>query len=122
MSSTQAPSIRQILESNPELDDIDFDQPGTLDNIVLGDGEGGEGVDYRQGHSGEIAFTKTWGLWVLRHGTDETGEWTYTYTVHPDYRTARAAYIAEVERMQAEGVAWEPDVCPIWDRLERAWK
>lgn len=115
-------TITEALQANPELDGVDLDEPGALDNIILGDGEGGEGVDYHQGHSGEIAFTKTWGLWVLRHGTDETGEWTYTYTVHPGYRAARVAYIAEIERMQAEGVTWEPDVCPIWDRLEAAWK
>lgn len=36
-------------------------------------------------------------------------------------RMAKAAYIAEIERLQAAGVAWEPDWCPIWDRVAAGW-
>lgn len=130
MSSTQAPSIRQILDT-PDLDErTDLDDPDQIQNLILGDGEGGEGVSYHTSEAdGDIGFTKIEGWWILKHGThrgeygsDGRQVWHFDFTPYATYREGRAAYIAEIERMQAEGVAWEPDVCPIWDRLEAAWK
>lgn len=116
-----APTIRQILEA--QLDEgIDLDDPAEVANLLLGDGEGGEGVDYRHGDTeGEIAFTKTWGTWVLRHGRC-TGTWAWDFTPYETRSDAKAAYIAAIEAKQAEGVTWAPDYCPIFDQIEATWK
>lgn len=123
--------IREALASHPDIDfDIDWNNPYEVWELLAGDGEGGEGVDYRHGgKEGEIGFTQTWGKWVTRdHCTtgelDQEGDpiWDYNWTVHPTRGTAKAAYIALIEGHQAAGVTWEPDYCPIFDQVEKAWK
>lgn len=116
MTDTQhLPTITEIM-AEPLAEGAD------LDEAILGDGAGGEGVEYLQGDvTGEIAYTKIRGWWILRHGTDAGGDWTYTYSPHATYHEATAAYIEAIEAAQAQGVTWEPDHCPIWDRVAAAW-
>src|SRR5690625_5149231 len=115
MSETQTPTIAEIM-AEP------FAEGADLYEASHGDGAGGEGVDYQAGDvTGEIAYTKIRGWWILRHGTDAGGDWTYTYSPHATYREATAAYIEAIEAAQAQGVTWEPDHCPIWDRVAAAW-
>jgi hypothetical protein len=123
--------IRKALEGTDGLDHVDWDNPDEVWEVVAGDGEGGEGVEYRQGEAeGEISFTKTWGIWVLSEGYTK-GErhpdpkywtiWHHTFTVHPNRAAAKAAYIAAINAKRAEGVHWEPDYCPIFNKLQACW-
>lgn len=116
MSSTE--NLRQAFQNNPDIDwDLDWTDPEQVAELLASDGEGGEGVTYHQhGTETMIWFSRTWGQWVA--GDDRTGDWT----VYPDRAAAKAAYIALIETRQAEGVTWEPDWCPIFDRIEATWK
>lgn len=134
MSSTpeSLTAIREALQGHEHLQDVDWNDADEVWEIVAGDSEGGEGVEYTQANvEGHISFTKTWGIWVLteehttgeRHPNPKYGTvWHHTWTVHPGRTTAKAAYIAALNAKQAEGVTWQPDICPIFDKIETTWK
>lgn len=116
MSETQnRPTIAEIFADELAAGD-------TLDEIILGDGAGGEGVDYQRGEAaGEIAYTEIRGHWIGRHGIETDWDWNWTFTAHATRAEAEAAYIEAIQTAQAQGVTWEPDVCPVWDRVAATW-
>lgn len=111
-------TIREALQDHDGLEDVNWGNADQVWEIVAGDGQGGEGVEYRQDAiEGYIAYTKTWGAWVL---TEQQAEGT-TYTVYPARTAAKAGYIQALQAKQCEGVTWEPDYCPIFDRVASTW-
>jgi hypothetical protein len=116
-------TIREALQGHEDLQNVDWEDADEVWEIVAGDGSGGEGVEYLQGDTrAAISFTKTWGIWVLTQEHNAGAGWHHTWTVHPDKATARGAYIEAVQAKRTEGVTWQPDYCPIFDKLATTWK
>lgn len=123
MNETQSrPTIAEILAAADIPGGVDLDDAADVAEALLADGQGGEGVEYIvDGHAGEIAFTRTLGCWVLRHGVGVGRDWDWTFTPCATRAEAEAAYIETIQATHARGVTWEPDYCPIWDRVAATW-
>ena len=101
----------------------DAETDDDLYNLVFGDGDAGEGVEYTlDGASGDLDHRRVRGAWIFSQSTEADGKWTHDYMVCRDQDEAQRLYVGAIQELHSGGAQFEPDTCPIFDKVEAGWK